>query len=126
RREGKTALRDRVLAWVDGVGAAASRSAPLVNALNETRPARVMMEKALGIHRERPLPSYSGETFLEWWRARGGATQPAAGLPGGGAGRVALFVTCAVNFNMPEIGRAAVAVLQKSGCEVALRPQRCF
>jgi len=128
--EGKTGFRERVLASVDAVGAVASKVPGVVNALNESRPARVLMEKTLGIHRDRLLPSYAGETFFDWWRGRGGATEPArpaAGPPGErtGAGRVALFVTCAVNFTMPEIGRAAVAVLEKSGCEVAVPAQRC-
>jgi Fe-S oxidoreductase len=34
-------------------------------------------------------------------------------------------VTCSVNYNLPRVGRAAVAVLEKNGCEVAVPPQRC-
>ncbi len=121
--EGKLGLRERVLASTDAVGRAATAAAPLVNALNESRPVRVLMEKTLGVHRDRMLPAWAPETFAAWWQRRGGATEPSSIAPG--ADRVALFVTCAVNANNPEIGRAAVAVLEKSGCEVVVPPQRC-
>ena len=123
KNEGKPGLREQVLAAADAVGALASAVAPLVNSVNESRPARVLLEKTLGVHRDRLLPSYAGETFVKWWQRRGGATRPAQGPAQDG--RVALFVTCAVNFNMPEIGRAAVAVLEKNGCEVVVPEQRC-
>ena len=123
KSEGKPGLREQVLAATDAVGRLASLAPVLFNAVNQSRPARVLLEKTLGIHRERLLPSFSGETFVKWWERRGGATRPSAGPPR--EGRVALFVTCAVNANMPEIGRAAVAVLEKNGCEVVVPEQRC-
>jgi Fe-S oxidoreductase len=123
QNEGKPGLRERVLASVDAVGQLATFAAPVVNALNESRIVRVMMEKTLGVHRDRLLPSWSGETFLEWWARRGGATEPEPSLAR--RERVALFVTCSVNANAPEVGRAAVAVLEKNGCEVAVPAQRC-
>jgi glycerol-3-phosphate dehydrogenase subunit C len=123
KNEGKLGLRERVLSAVDAVGKLASAVAPLANSLSESRPARVFLEKTLGVHRNRLLPTFAAETFAAWWGRRGGATRPAEGPPRDG--RVALFVTCAVNFNMPEIGRAAAAVLEKNGCEVVVPEQRC-
>ncbi len=123
QNEGKPAFRDRILASVDAVGRVATFAAPVVNALNESRLARVLMEKTLGVHRDRLLPTWAGETFVRWWERRGGATEPSAAAPPGE--RVALFVTCAVNANAPEVARAAVAVLEKNGCEVVVPPQRC-
>ncbi len=124
KSEGKPALRERVLASADAVGRLSSAIAPVVNAVNDSRVARVVLEKTLGIHRDRLLPTYAGETFLSWWARRGGATRPSSG-GAGGAGRVALFVTCSLNYNAPDVARAAVAVLEKNGCEVAVPPQRC-
>ncbi len=123
KSEGKPGLRERVLSSTDAVGRVATAAAPLVNALNESRPVRVLMEKTLGVHRDRMLPAWAPETFAAWWERRGGAVEPSTRAPR--ADRVALFVTCAVNANNPEIGRAAVAVLEKSGCEVVVPPQRC-
>lgn len=123
KNDGKPGLRERILASTDAMGKLATAAAPLVNAMSETRVARVLMEKTLGVHRDRLLPAWSSETFVEWWARRGGATEPSARAPR--SDRVALFVTCAVNANNPEIGRAAVAVLEKNGCEVVVPPQRC-
>jgi Fe-S oxidoreductase len=125
KQEGKTALRERVLSSADGVGKLSSALAPLVNAVNETRLARVLLEKTLGIHRDRLLPVYAGETFSRWWEKRGGGTTPLPARSGDANGRVALFVTCTVNYNAPRVGRAAVAVLEKNGVEVVVPPQRC-
>jgi len=123
RHEGKLPLRERVLASVDAVGKVASAGAPVVNSLNESHTLRVLLEKALGVHRDRLLPTYAGETFSSWWERRSGATEPSAGRSGDG--RVAVFVTCSANFHTPEVARAAVAVLEKNGCEVVVPPQRC-
>ena len=123
RHDGKPGLRERVLASADAVGKLATAAAPLVNALNESRLARFLMEKTLGVHRDRLLPVWSGETFRQWWAARGGASRPSA--TSFGRERVALFVTCSVDASNPEVGRAAVAVLEKNGCEVVVPEQRC-
>ncbi len=123
RNEGKPALRERVLASVDALSGVACGTAAVANALNESRFARVLLEKTFGVHRDRLLPTWSAETFLQWWARRGGPTEPSERAPRGD--RVALFVTCSVNANSPEIGRAAVAVLEKNGCEVVVPEQRC-
>jgi len=124
KHQGKPGFRERILSSADAIGRMATAAAPVVNSINESRWARVAMEKTLGVHRDRLLPSYAPESFLSWWEKRGGATRPSqsgrSALP-----RVALFVTCYFNYNAPEAARAAVAVLEKNGCEVAVPPQRC-
>jgi Fe-S oxidoreductase len=123
RNDGKPRFRERVLSSTDALGRVATPIAPVVNALADTRPVRVLLEKTLGVHRDRLLPQWSDETFHEWWRRRGGAVAPSSLAPP--RDRVALFVTCSINANSPEIGRAAVAVLERNGCEVVVPPQRC-
>src|SRR5262252_8820440 len=91
KQDGKPGFRERVLASTDAMGQVATAVAPIANALGETRWARVLMEKALGVHRDRLLPSWAPETFLRWWERRGGATTPSERAPKGD--RVALFVT---------------------------------
>jgi Fe-S oxidoreductase len=122
REAGKPPLRDRVLGSADALGELASLAAPAVNAANRNTVVRFAMEKALGVHRRRLLPTFCSETFGRWWNKRGGATL----LSGAGSGEaVVLFVTCSVNFNNPRIGKAAVAVLEKNGVEVFVPPQKC-
>jgi glycerol-3-phosphate dehydrogenase subunit C len=124
KNEGKLAFRERVLSSADAIGKISSPFAPLVNSVNESRLARVLLEKTLGVHRDRLLPTFAGETFLSWWARRGGATKPSSAA-GGADGRIALFVTCSLNYNAPDVARAAVAVLEKNGCEVAVPAQQC-
>ena len=133
-RDGKPGLRERVLASADAVGAVSTRLSVFANALNDSRPARVLLEKTLGVHRDRLLPTWAPRPFLAWWKTRGGATVPTVSPVSTGSSaetpletrpRVALFVTCSLNYNAPEVARAAVAVLEKNGCEVAVPDQRC-
>ncbi len=123
KHAGGPALRERILASADAVGKFSSAAAPLVNSLNESRFARTVLEKTLGVHRDRLLPTFAAETFLGWWARRDGATASSDRAPQ--RDRVALFVTCSLNYNAPEVARAAVAVLEKNGCEVVVPDQRC-
>ena len=122
RLAGRPAFRERVLGSADAVGRIASHAAPLVNFANRNPVSRWILEKTLGVHRDRLLPAYHGETFARWWKKRGGKTTLDEAR---GADAVVLFVTCPVNFNRPETGRAAVEVLERSGVAVVVPPQRC-
>jgi glycerol-3-phosphate dehydrogenase subunit C len=122
RNDGRPLVRDRVLGAADAVGSLASIAAPLVNLANRTGPVRWAMEKTIGVHRDRLLPVFHSETFEKWWTRRGGKTTVAE-LQSEDA--VVLFTTCSVNFNNPEIGKAAVAVLEKNGIEVVVPFQKC-
>lgn len=119
RRSG-ISFRDRMLSRPETIGTLSSPLAPVVNALNRNGGFRALLEKLTGIHRETPLPEYHRETFAAWVARRG--TRRPAGEP---AGRVALFYTCTVNCNAPEVGRAAVEVLERNRVEVAVPPQVC-
>jgi len=114
-----TSLADRLFGDTDLVGRLASWVAPLVNRANQNPFLRRLTEKHLGIHRDRLLPSFHAETFGKWMRKR-------SALPkGNGAEKVALFYTCTVNYNEPEIGKAAVGVFQKNGIECVVPKQQC-
>ena len=52
---------------------------------------RGLMEKSLGIHRDRLLPEFHTRTFAKWIRKR------PAPPKGNGQEKVALFYTCTVN-----------------------------
>ncbi len=122
RADGRPPVRDRLLGAADALGALASPAAPLVNLANRIAPARWLMEKTIGVHRDRLLPMYHGETFSAWWKKRDGKTSVEELRT---ADAVVLFTTCSVNFNDPAIGRSAVAVLEKNGIEVVVPSQKC-
>ena len=112
-------LADRLFGDTDRVGSLASWVAPLVNWANRNPSLRGLMEKYLGIHRDRLLPTFHAETFARWIRKH-----PA--LPKGNREeKVALFYTCTVNYNEPEIGKAAAGVFQKNGIECLVPEQQC-
>src|ERR671910_466648 len=93
-------VQDRMLGNADLVGKLGSLTAPLSNWMNELGAHRALMQFVAGIHKDRNLPKFHRETFSKWFRKR---------RAGAGAGRVALFATCTVEYNDPAIGRAAVA-----------------
>lgn len=122
RAAGRPPVRDRVLGAADAVGRLASKAAPLVNFANRHPASRWVLEKTLGVHRDRLLPAYHGETFRRWWARRGGKTALSEIETDDAA---LLFVTCSVDYNVPSVGKAAVRVLERSGVEVVVPPQRC-
>jgi len=109
---------DRVLANPDGMGRLGTLSAKLANRANGNRFFRAVMEKTLGIHRDRNLPNYAPQTFEKWFAKRG--TRSA-----GENAKAALFYTCTVNFNETETGKAAVQVLERNKVAVWCPPQQC-
>jgi Fe-S oxidoreductase len=111
-------LADRILADTDLVGKSASRVAPLANWINRNPLLRRLMEKYLGIHRDRLLPTFYAETFEKWILKQ---RQPKTSSED----KVALFYTCTVNYNEPEIGKAALAVFQKNAIECVVPKQQC-
>jgi Fe-S oxidoreductase len=104
-------LRDRVLANPDLTAWFARASFGLANVMNRLRPHRWLLEKVLGIHRDKRLPRFAGTTFETWARRSGRvATSP--------GGEAVLFQTCYVQNNAPEIGRDTLAVLDANRVDV--------
>ncbi len=115
-------LQDRLLGDPDLVGAVGTMVPTIANFANSLKVNRIVMEKVAGIHRDRQLPTFAAETFLEWFRAR----HPAPADPNTVEGRkVVLFYTCSVQWNEPQVGRAAVEVLEHSGITVFVEEFKC-
>ena len=70
----------------------------------------------LGLAKEREFPDFAAETFSKWFRRR---PPRRSGSP-----RVLLFNDTWTEYNHPELGRAAVEVLEAAGYEVILETQR--
>ncbi|HEY7741907.1 MAG TPA: heterodisulfide reductase-related iron-sulfur binding cluster [Burkholderiales bacterium] len=109
RKRGAT-LRDRLLSSTDAVGRLATIPVVVqfVNAANKTGVVRGLVEKTLGVHRQRQLPEYSSAKF------RGSARPNASLMVREGKntpGKVAVFSTCYVNYNEPGIGHDLLEVL---------------
>lgn len=110
RREG-VPFRERVLADPDRLGRLSTGlAAGMTNWANRNPFVRRGLEKLLGIHRKRLLPEFAKSTFRRWFRGRR-KTRPAS---------IALFATCSVEYNEPQVGVAAVQVLEHNGVGVEL------
>ena len=94
--------------------------APMSNWVNQMPPVRRMMEQGLGIDRRRQLPPFASQTFTQWFKARGGSPASAAQ-----PGQVVLFPDTFTNYNHPELGRAAVKVVEALGYQVIVPKVRC-
>ncbi len=103
-------LRQRVLNDPDTAGKLARLSFGLANVANRSRPLRVLMEKTIGIHRDKKLPDFAAEPF-DAWADKHGHVRPEPG------GEVVLFQTCFVQHNQPDLGKDALFVLQKNGVD---------
>jgi Fe-S oxidoreductase len=111
-------LRNRVFGRIEGLNRLMSRMPNLANWMNAVPFNRWLMEKVLGIDRRRPLPALAKETFTEWFERR---PVPKAAP----RGEVVLFHDTFVTYNTPEIGRAAVELLEAAGYKVVLVDRKC-
>ncbi len=97
----------------------ASRAGRMVNALSHAPGLRRALPAAAGLE-QREVPLFSGETLQQWWAGR---QRPRTATADSGRGRVLLWPDTFTNYFQPEIGRAAVAVLEDAGWEVVLPTQ---
>ncbi len=120
-RSGATPWRDKVLSSTDLVGNIAGIPviAEAVNAVNRTQLGRKLLDVALGVHPQAPVPPYRSDTLRKQLARR---REPAAVPQATEAtrGKVALFATCYVNRNEPQIGLDLARVFEHNGIEVAL------
>ncbi len=119
RQKEAPSLRDRMLADPDQAGQMARMSLGLANALNKVPAHRWLMEKFIGIHREKLLPEFAPEAFDVWAQKEGRAQT-------GAEAEAVLFQTCYVQHNEPQIGRDVLEVLDKNQIQtVCLEGLRC-
>lgn len=120
RRDEGVPLRERMLADPDRVGRLGTKTAALANWGNTFGPNRILMEAVGGIHRRKQLPPFASQTFEAWFAKQAGGKRELEGEH-----PVVLFSTCYVNYNKPEVGKAAVRVLQHNDCRVACPSVEC-
>jgi Fe-S oxidoreductase len=106
-------LRTRLFSSLDLLGKLGCSLPSLANRALDSLLVRSLLAKTLGIAWQRPLPHYSRQRFDRWFAARqpqGPATR----------GRVILWDDTFARYHEPNIGIAAVRVLEAAGFEVAL------
>jgi FAD/FMN-containing dehydrogenase/Fe-S oxidoreductase len=111
-RDGLT-MRQRVISFVDLLGAFGCAVPTLANAFLGSILMRGVVAKSLGIAWQRPLPRFAAPRFDRWF-ARHSPTQPAT------RGRVVLWDDTFTRYHEPQIGIAATKLLERAGYEVVL------
>jgi FAD/FMN-containing dehydrogenase/Fe-S oxidoreductase len=132
-------LRSRLFARIATLSAVGSRVAPLANLGARLPPTRLALHRLLGIHGDRPLPTFArapfesalrryrrnhAPAFMPGYREDSGPTPDHApalmpGSPPRG-GEAVLFVDTFTRYFHPEAGLAAVRVLEAIGYEVII------
>ena len=112
-------VRDKTLTNTDRVGSLAGIPvvSGVVNALNNNKTFRGILEDGFGVHKDAKLPAYHSKPLRKRvTRDDGGDAEPA----GPTQGKVALFATCYGNRNDPQSGEDLVAVFRHNGIAVTM------
>ncbi|UTF54715.1 FAD-binding and (Fe-S)-binding domain-containing protein [Natronosalvus rutilus] len=107
-------LRTKLFTNIDRLAALASAVAPVSNRVPDLPGVRPVMERTLGIARDRHLPSFERETFHDWWDERGGPAVPESDAEAA----VVLFSDTFTTYSEPGPGKAAVRLLEAAGVHV--------
>jgi FAD/FMN-containing dehydrogenase/Fe-S oxidoreductase len=122
-RHGGAPLGARLVGRVHTLARWGSRFAPVSNAIAASAPGRWLAEQIAGIDRRRTMPPWARQTFADRFRER----PPRPSHRDGGTARpaVSIFNDTFTNYSTPEVGVAAVDVLEAAGASVALAPNVC-
>ncbi len=115
-------LRARLFALIHQMSQFASVWPSVANRIAGHSGVRRVLDRFLGIDARRKFPSFSSETFDSWFSKRSPTTRSGSANI---SGKVVLFHDTFINFNYPEIGKAATLLLESAGYEVALADRKC-
>ena len=118
RANGQT-LSGRIFGNIATLSRWGSFFAPISNWTLRSETLRDLLESHVGIDRRRALPTFTSQTFVQWFKARGGSPESTDNR------QVVLFPDTFTNYNHPELGRAAVKVLEHLGYQVVVPRVSC-
>jgi FAD/FMN-containing dehydrogenase/Fe-S oxidoreductase len=87
----------------------------LINGLMEMKPIRWLLQSMLGIDCKRPLPNFTQQRLSDWY-----AKRSVVGCVESTNKRVILFNDTYTEHHLPEVGRAAIEVLEAAGYKIEL------
>ena len=121
KKEGAS-TRDKILSATDKVGKLAGIPvvSGIVNATNRSKGGRKLLESALGVHKDAPVPDYHSKSARKQLQHLTKADGSKAEATDNTNGKVVLYTTCYGNRNHPAIDTDLVAVYEHNGIPVAL------
>jgi Fe-S oxidoreductase len=113
------------LGWLPRWARLASHAPGLANAALRAPGLAGLAKRLGGIDTRRPLPRFAAQTFRAWFAGRPGSRAgtvlaPGGTTPPGPPGAVLLWVDTFTDYFTPEVGRAAVRVLEAAGYAVQI------
>lgn len=115
-----TPIKTQLFSRPDILGQLAGVFPGLTNSMLQSRAMRTLMEKVLGVDRRRTLPMYARQNFNRWFKRRKIVQNDYHSRP-----QVVLFNDTFLTYHEPEIGQAAVKVLEALGYRVVLANAGC-
>ncbi|MFE4496103.1 FAD-binding and (Fe-S)-binding domain-containing protein [Streptomyces niveus] len=112
-------LRSRLFGSIRFLNRLGSATAPLSNLPGRIPLVRRLMDRTVGIAPARPLPVFVRQNLTRWFRRRKNTTHPIT------QGTVTYLADSFTTFTEPDIGRAAVQLLELSGWDVRLESGVC-
>ena len=93
----------------------------LVNAMLDSKAIRTLIGKMLGLDNNRMLPAFAAQRLSQWVKKRN-VRRAALGQanPDDNGRKVLLFNDTYTEYNIPQVGRAAIEVLEAAGYHVEL------
>ena len=110
-------LRNRLFGEIGALAGLGSAFAPFSNWATNNPVSKWIAEQLMGIDRRRDMPSFVHTTFEKWFTKRKSHYSSDK--------KVVLFHDTFMNYSEPNIGKAAVNVLESTGYEVILPEKRC-
>jgi Fe-S oxidoreductase len=110
-------LTTELMGRTDLLGKVATSANPVMNKAMGAAPGSVVrkvIEKTAGVSSVRLLPPFAKQRFTSWFKRR-----PKLRI-GKRQGRVAVFPTCLVEYQAPQIGQDLVKVYERNGIECTL------
>ncbi|MEU9750395.1 FAD-binding and (Fe-S)-binding domain-containing protein [Streptomyces niveus] len=112
-------LRSRLFGSIRFLNRLGSATAPLSNLPGRIPLVRRLMDRTVGIAPARPLPVFVRQNLTRWFRRRKNTAHPIT------QGTVTYLADSFTTFTEPNIGRAAVQLLELSGWDVRLESGVC-
>ncbi|MFE0100644.1 FAD-binding and (Fe-S)-binding domain-containing protein [Streptomyces sp. NPDC059009] len=112
-------LRSRLFGAIRTLNRLGSATAPLSNLPGRLTLLRRLMDRLLGIAPQRPLPAFVHRNLLRWARHRTPAPHPAT------LGTLTYLADSFTTYTEPDIGRAAIDLLERAGWRVQLESGGC-
>jgi len=111
-------LRSRLFGAIRRLNRAGAALAPVSNLPTRVPGARALLERTVGIARQRPLPRFAREHLVRWDRRR-------TGRGAGRRGDVVFLADSFTTYTEPAIGRAAIELPEAAGWRVRLESAGC-